>query len=227
MAYFDDAQTLFEARHEEVRSFLFKFKSLVNNDSNLDRCDEHILKSNILLMQYNILESSFLELYKSFYLFLQSCHISIDNINKSFAYNLYLIMRRGSQKKIDKFKLKLSDSSQTTNFSKSAMFASFDLDEEEKKFLVNGNLDGRKIKKFLEDFGIDTALIESIELSSLQIIKDKRQLLAHGGASFSDVGKDISWDALENNVETLKQIFDATKVTLISFCNSLNNSNAG
>lgn len=220
MTYFNNAILIFDERQNEMITFLENCIGLKNRSpSIIDRETEHILKSNIVLMQYNILESSFLELYKSLYDFLKTCNISVDYLNKSFTYNIYSIIKRSTQIKHTRVQTQLTTTN--TNFSKCAMSICFELDDEEKKFLVNGNLDGKKIKDFLQDFGIDITELNSLNLSNIRTLKDNRQLLAHGGSSFSDVGEGVSWDTLELNVATLSELFHTSLRLLQSFCESM------
>lgn len=222
MLSFDDAQFLFEARHNEMREFLTRFYQLSSADQNtIDRDSFEIIRSNILLMQYNVIESSFLELYKIFYNFLKDSTLSLDNLNNSFSYHIYNIIKRAAQHKHEKIKIRLNASNSNLNFSNCAMSICFDLDEEEKKFLVNGNLDGKKIKDFFQEFGINISTLESLDLSPLRTLKDHRQLLAHGGSSFSDIGKEISWDTLNSNSQLINDLFINSKQALTDFCNEL------
>jgi len=222
MSYFDSAEIIFEERHFEMNNFLIQFKTLKDSsDFDLPREHEHILKSNIVLMQYNILESAFLELFKCLYNFLKSCSLSVDDLNKSFTYNLYSIIKRSTTKKHQLIQTKLIQEDSNLNFSNCAMLICFDLDAEEQKFLVNGNLDGKKIKTFLEDFGIDISPLNLLDLSQIQTLKDNRQLLAHGGSSFSEVGKQISWETLEANSSTINELFNQSKLLLTDFCHML------
>lgn len=220
MLSFNDAQFLFEERHNEMEEFLNRFHQLANkSQDSIDRDSFDIIKSNILLMQYNVIESSFLELYKTFYNFLKDSTLSLDSLNKSFSYHIYSIIKRSAQHKHEKLKSRLSSSD--LNFSNCAMSICFDLDDEEKKFLVNGNLDGKKIKEFFQEFGIDVSTLENLNLSPLRTLKDNRQLLAHGGSSFSSVGKEISWDTLISNSQLIKRLFDNAKSALSNFCDDL------
>lgn len=222
MLSFNDAQYLFDERHNEMYNFLTRFHQLSMTDpSTIDRDSFKVIRSNILLMQYNVIESSFLELYKTFYNFLKNSTLSLDSLNKSFSYHIYLIIKRATQKKHDQVQTKLNTPNSTANFSNCAMGLCFDLDEEEKKFLVNGNLDGRKIKDFFQNFGIDISSLENLDLSPLKTLKDRRQLLAHGGSSFSEVGSQITWEALISNSQLIKDLFDNSKQALLSFCNEL------
>lgn len=222
MFSFDDAQYLFEARHNEMEEFLCKYHELSdNNNTIIGREDFKIIRSNILLMQYNVIESSFLELYKNFYDFLKTCTLSLDSLNRNFTYNIYKLIKRAANNKHENIRIKLIDSTSSLNFSNCAMSICFDLDSEEKKFLVNGNLDGRKIKEFLQDFGIDISPLENLDLKPLKTLKDNRQLLAHGGSSFSDIGLNTSWDTLHTNSQLIKNLFENAKTSLTNFCNEL------
>lgn len=131
MLSFNDAQFLFEERHNEMEEFLNRFHQLANkSQDSIDRDSFDIIKSNILLMQYNVIESSFLELYKTFYNFLKDSTLSLDSLNKSFSYHIYSIIKRSAQHKHEKLKSRLSSSD--LNFSNCAMSICFDLDDEEK-----------------------------------------------------------------------------------------------
>ena len=235
MSYFENAQNIFDARYLETEEYLNCFLSFfqhknVDKDGNeiISREHQHIIKSNIALMQYNILESSFLELYNNFYVSLQRCKLSLDSLNNQFTYTIYQMIKRASNDKYKDIKDKLfSDDELLSNlsFSNHAMSTCFKLDEEERKFLVNGNLDGKKIKDFLITFGLDVTAIDqigSLELSSLRVLKDNRQLLAHGGQSFFQVGKEsISWDDLVMNQKTIESLFIESKNILTKFCDDL------
>lgn len=224
MFYFDTAQALFDERFREVKDYLLFSETLKNEHKEvigLLRKYEHILKSNICLMQYNLLESSFLELYKGLYALLKDSEICLDQMNSKFVIYVYSLIKRATAKKHENLKEILLKPDNTWNFSKGAIFTCFEIDDEEKKFLVNGNLDGRKIKEFIANWGIDISSLESLDLTNLKTLKDNRQLLAHGGASFSDVGKDVSWDTLNSNNDAIKTLFDETKMLFTSFINEI------
>lgn len=218
MHYFESAKILFNERCEEMDTFLKNSSNLAQNNP-YDRNFEHILKSNCILMQYNILESSFLELFNNLYDFLKNCDISIDSLNSSFSYYIYSLIKRQNKNKHEQIKLRFNNNG--LNFSRSTISLCFDLDEEEKKFLLNGNIDGKKIKELLQNFGINIEKLENLDLREIKIIKDCRQHLAHGASSFSEIGKTISWDTLKNNSSTIKELFTESTLLLESFCESL------
>lgn len=221
MIYFDDALNLFNLRYEETNSFLTETQSWIN-DNDLSREHEHILKSNIILMQYNILESSFVELYSELYSYLSQYQVSLDSIDNDLSYKVFCMIKRLNSKQHESFKTRIKTTDNGSNpFSSNIFSLCFELNEETRKSLVNGNLDGRKIKDFLKDFGLDINEINQLDLSSLKSIKDERQRLAHGAASFMDVGREISWDGLKNNMEVIKELFTKSKEILTEFIQNL------
>lgn len=225
MDYFEGASAIFEDRSDEINQFIFFSQSVVNNEGQeqerSNRINENILKSNILLMQYNLLESVFLEVFKEFYETIKDASIIIDDMSPQFSYNFYLLLKRAPSKTSEKLKLKLFSQESARNFSHSAISSCFDLDEEEKKFLVNGNLDGRKIKEFLSEWGIDISILEGSDIGCLRTLKDQRQLLAHGGQSFSATGRSATWEDIESHKIAINTLFNETKSLLSSFLNQL------
>lgn len=57
---------------------------------------------------------------------------------------------------------------------------------------ISGNIDAQKIRDIAKQFGYD----ETKDGRQLVIIKDKRNILAHGEYTFSDVGKDYTYNEL-------------------------------
>lgn len=225
MAYFEGANAIFEDRSSEIDRFLAFSKAIVCVENpeqhRANRINENILRSNILLMQYNLLESIFLEVFKEFYETMKNTSITIDNMSPQFSYNFYLLLRRSPSKTSEKVKMKLFGRDLARNFSYSAISSCFDLDDEEQKFLVNGNLDGRKIKDFLSEWGIDISILEEQDVSCLKTLKDQRQLLAHGGQSFSAIGRNATWEDIDSHKTAIDTLFNETKSLLSSFLNQL------
>lgn len=226
MNYFESSDALFIERHNEVIDFLTA--AMIWKDHhpegetafNLSRAHEHILKSNIILMQYNVIEAVFLELFSNLYTYLSQYDSSIEDMDNALIYQIFCMIRRLPNNTHEKFKGKI-DQNPPIKFSAAILSLCFELTEETKKHLVNGNLDGKKIKKFFEDFGIDVTRLNNLDLRNLQLIKTNRQFLAHGGLSFSAVGRDISWDTLKENNEIIQLLFDGSKNILTDFIHGL------
>lgn len=236
MNYFNDAQILFETRYEEVSNYFAHidtyFTQIATSSRQSDMIEqvffasrehEFIIRSNILLMIYNMFESSFLELYKTFYDFLKDLETPIDNMNEIFVYGVYKKMRRNKAEITSQIRNHLTTSSNGLSFSRLCMKVSFDLDEEERKFLINGNLDGRKIKETFADFGLPIDGLDELNWESLVEMKQNRQQLTHGGMSFSDVGKTLSLDGLKLTLQAVCQLFEYCRDKLTAFCQSHDN----
>lgn len=238
MNCFEEAQILFNDRYSETKAFLdnaIKWKNWGSlssaargekpenwGDFQISRQHEHVLKSNIILMQYNIIESVFLELYLSLYNYLSEYEIAIDQLDPALMHKVFCLIKNLSDNKRAEFKEKIHRKGNgNLPFSSNILSICFKLDEEAEKKLINGNLDGRKIKEFFKDFGVDIRDIDQMNLQCILAIKNKRQLLAHGAMSFSDVGKDIAWDNLESNLEVIKDLFEKSKESLSNFVGNL------
>lgn len=238
MNCFEEAQLLFNDRYSETKAFLenaIKWKNWGNlsqadkgdkpeswGDFQISRQHEHVLKSNIILMQYNIIESAFLELYLSLYNYLSEYEIAIDQLDPALMHKVFCMIKDLSNNKRAEFKEKIHrEEGRNFPFSSNILSICFKLDKEAEKKLINGNLDGRKIKEFFNDFGVDISNIDQMNLQCILTIKNKRQMLAHGAMSFSDVGKEIAWDNLESNLEVIKDLFEKSKESLSSFVGNL------
>lgn len=232
MNYFESSEELFQERYNEVNYFLqtaMRWKDSQKNDDQsaiiLSREHEHILKSNIILMQYNVIEAVFVELFASLYDYLSRYDSLLDNMDNNLTYQIFRMIRRLPNDAQDKFQRKVSQDS-TLKFSSIILSLCFELTEDAKRKLINGNLDGKKIKHFFTEFGIDIEPLDEIKLTNIYEIKNQRQLLAHGGLSFSNVGKDISWDGLEENNAIIQSLFDTSKNLLTLFITNLISANS-
>lgn len=221
MNYFDGAEELFQQRSNEINKFINQCKLIQDQQfmtPNEKREFTRVVKSNVVLMQYNLIESVFLELFVEFYQILKNSNLGIDDLSSRFFYNLLLLIRRMPDKNLKIIQDSIDNSSSSDiRLSNLILKAGFELTEEEKKFLVNGNLDGRKVKEFLQDWGFDIHAIDSLDVSCLRTLKDQRQLLAHGGNSFSDQGRSITWENIDSYKQAIDKLFIATKKLLTDF----------
>ena len=77
------------------------------------------------------------------------------------------------------------------------------------------------IKEFLSEWGIDISILEDSDVGCLRTLKDQRQLLAHGGQSFSATGRSATWEDIESHKIAINTLFNETKSLLSSFLNQL------
>lgn len=174
----------FQERVTEVEiyySFIDVFISSNTND-NLNK----ILKSNLLLMLYNLIESSISNAVEEIHNEIYSRTISFNTLKIELRTRLIKYLK--NYLKPDKFVSDIND-------------IALDLVKQcfDKQKLFNGNIDSRKIKELGINYGFssNTNYSRTKNGNCLLIIKGRRNDLAHGTFSFTEVGKDYSLVDLE------------------------------
>lgn len=178
-----DIKNTFEQRKTEIEEyfqFLNSYKP-VNAADNLFK----ILKSNLLVMLYNLIESSISNGIEAIHNNIYSNSISFNSLKEKIKS---LVITNTKRVNSDKFVAKI------TNIATDIVKHTFKREE-----LFNGNVDSRKIKKLSEQYGFnsETDYSRTKHGSHLVTIKDKRNDLAHGIYSFTEVGKEYTMQDLE------------------------------
>lgn len=75
---------------------------------------------------------------------------------------------------------------------------------------ISGNIDAQEIRKISEQIGCDIVA----DGRNLKTIKDKRNKLAHGEKTFSELGKDISVSDLIEYKNDVKSYLDSVLITI-------------
>lgn len=200
--------SIFEDRKEEV-SFYFSIvekidinpldKSIVKENSKLVK----IMKSNIILMLYNLVEactvSGILEIYEN--LKSENCSYNsvICEIQKLWTkYQVKQIYGPTTEKST--YENRIGEIINSILESHPVVLTKSSLD-------ISGDLDARKIKKLCDSHRIRYQL--PVKGESLQMIKRERNNLAHGDVSFSDCAKDISISQLRDIIEEVFSFMDS------------------
>jgi hypothetical protein len=201
-----DVKNTFDQRKieiEEYFQFLSNYKP-VNADDNLFK----ILKSNLLVMLYNLTESSISNAIEEIHNNIYSNSISFNSLKEKIKS---LVINNTKRVNSDKFVTKLTDIA--TDIIKHTF---------KREELFNGNVDSRKIKKLSEQYGFnsDTDYERTKHGSHLITIKDKRNDLAHGIYSFTEVGKEYTVQDLEEmkdkTINYISDILDNIEVYLLN-----------
>ena len=173
----------FEQRKTEIEIYFNFLNSYVpeNADDDLFK----ILKSNLLVMLYNLIESSISNAIEEIHNNIHSNAVSFNLLKENFKTLLISNTKRVNP---NDFVSKINDVA--TDIVKHT----FKKDE-----LFSGNVDSRKIKKLSEQYGFnsDTDYDKTKHGSYLVTIKGRRNDLAHGVFSFTEVGKEYSKQELE------------------------------
>ena len=142
---------------------------------------EKTLKATVFLLLYNLVESTIRSAIQYIYDDLKNQQISFDQLNQSFQNHIIKILKDTS----------LKDRDWQQNIAITLINIS-----SEKDVSFAGNLDARKIKDTLNNYGIQ--LTQRVDGQDLRIVKEARKDLAHGHSSFSERARNYtSGDLLE------------------------------
>lgn len=209
----------FNDRVQEIEIYFKALKELYvtrrcSAERNVFHSDDFlkILKSNGLLMMYNLVESSImggiLEIYdelKQHSLTYKDVRKEIQDIWFSFKFNQVYDKTAHYNSYRDKAVEIIG-----------AILNSEILSLDRKATDISGNLDAEKIRQICKNHGITYTLTEDCKGGTvLTDVKNKRNNLAHGTISFVECGRDYSIEDLENiHKQTtlfLKAILDGMK----------------
>ena len=153
----------------------------------------NILKSNLFLLLYNLVESSFKKSLESICLNITNDEITyirvIPEIRKIWINKQYknfestCVIPREMQK--SEFLM-----NKINNIAQDIINIEFDNE-------LSGNVTTKQIKDLTTEYGLQSDEILEKEANSLFIIKNKRNNLAHGNESFSECGRDYTLEKLE------------------------------
>lgn len=207
---------IFKDRKDEI-DFFFSVMEKINDDTqNQYKIDNErffkIMKSNFLLMLYNLIEASIINGILEIYDKLTEDKCSYKQLIKELQklWTDYKITKiYGPTVAINTYKTCIKKIIDIVIKNDSMSFKEFD-----KNILdINGNLDAKKIKKLCDSHKIRYKLDRKGEC--LYQIKQKRNALAHGDDSFSDCAKDFTINDLREMKEEvfifLENILDGMK----------------
>ncbi len=176
--YFNFVQTTTHlARDFDPRKIIFVSESV-----------HHVLKSNLFLLLYNLIESSFRNSLEKICIAITSEELSYQNLIPQIK-----------QMWINKEYKSFGDTCPIPRETLKSEFVMNKIDMIAQEIIninfnneLSGNVTPSIIKKSIEEYGLKTNHIPKENESSLFIIKDKRNNLAHGNESFSECGRNYS-----------------------------------
>lgn len=188
--------TLFEDRKAEIEFYYSIMLDIENNTGKISTVDNskffRILKSNFLLMLYNLVEacvvSGMMEIYESLKQSQSGYNDLIDEIQ-----TLWSNYRIG-----DIYK----SSGTRSSYERGTHDIITQVITDQPVFLnraaldISGNLDARRIKTLCDKHHI--RYVASDDDGCLRTVKEKRQNLAHGDESFGDCARDMTLGQLEH-----------------------------
>ena len=187
---------LFEDRKAEIEFYYSIMLDIENNTGKIQTIDNskffRILKSNFLLMLYNLVEacvvSGMLEIYES-----------LKQSQSGYNELIEEIQSLWSKYKIGEI---YKSSGTRSSYEKGVREIIAQVITDEPVFLnraaleISGNLDARRIKNLCDKHCI--RYVASDDDGCLKTVKEKRQNLAHGDESFGDCARDMTLSQLEH-----------------------------
>ena len=174
----EEINDIINLRKQDILSIISVIDDYKNISINSNAC----LKSTILIMLYNLLEGTITQTFSLIFEKVSSEVECFDSLNSNLQ-KLYLKRynnKLSSTNKIYRFVSQCNDLHKIS-------YKNFTQESE----LYSGNLDARKIRELLLQLGIKYELHTDGE-ENLSIIKDKRNKLAHGEFSYSEIGRDYT-----------------------------------
>lgn len=201
-----DVKTTFQERANEIETYYLFLESFIPNcrDENLNK----ILKSNLILMLYNLVESSISNAIEEIHNNIHQNNISFDVLKLELREEIITLVKAKNSKD---FVLSVN------NLAIDIVKKSFN-----KQKAFSGNIDSRKIVELSKVYGFSdrTVYDQTKNGHCLVEIKGKRNDLAHGVFSFTEVGKDYSVQDMEKMkseaVHYLQQILSNIETSLLN-----------
>lgn len=161
------------------------------NKENLESNLFKILKANLFLMLYNLVESSVRNSLEEIHNSIKSENISYNNCIDEIKA---LWVEYNYKKFVQKSAFDITGIIDSISLDKIIMDYS-DYSEKVKSNDISGNIDGQKIRKISEKYSIEKN--RRINGHKLLTIKNNRNRLAHGEVTFSEIGQNYTLEELK------------------------------
>ncbi len=216
----DDTKSIFDARCVEIKYYMDFIKSIepdktyigMDDVESIEQAQEvgdqertncipisnetkKILKANVYLLLYNLVESTVRNTLQAIYNHFEVKGISFHEVRSELQLEVLKNLRRYIQNNdVTNF------NKQITDISKDIIYMTFNASDR-----FNGNVDAKFVREKVERMGfsvvVDAFARDGVDLLS---IKYQRNSLAHGELSFCDCGKDLVASDLESMFERTK-----------------------
>ncbi|MFS1236805.1 MAE_28990/MAE_18760 family HEPN-like nuclease [Enterococcus lactis] len=178
-----------------------------------DKCEAVFksLKSNVILMMYNLIESTVRLTMNAYYDEFNDKKLSYKSLVEEIK-KTWIKQSLGMAKNGDSIQKSIYEMIELAVEEESTVEISFE------QFTLSGNADLREIKEIMKNHGIeyDEKNFKTFG-GSLKSIKDMRNSLAHGNVSFQDNGRELT-------ISELKEYQSQTYQCLNYFMNTVENS---
>lgn len=211
--YFD-----FDQRVKEIELYFVALKAL--DEKSLQSSNKpyfnseflKILKANTLIMIYNLVESTVIGGIVEIYDKIKEDKLAYSDLNTKIQKIWFSFKFRQVYDPLSHF---ISYQEQASKIIDSILNKKI-IELDRKATSISGNLDAQKIRNICAEHGISlVASPESRGGIQLEMVKDRRNQLAHGSLSFAECGRDLTYkDLLQIKEETvcfLKDFLDGVQ----------------
>lgn len=181
------------------------------NKFNITSESRKILKGAVYILLYNLIESTMREAICFIHDSLYDKNVQFDSLKKNLRTEIV------KRLKSDSVGVENFINGLTKGISCGISHATFN-----KKKLFSGNIDRDEIKEkaTIYGFSISSDYIHTKHGEKLSTIKQHRNDLAHGNVSFTEIGKNVSYQDLENVSLEVIAYLDAIATNIEDYINS-------
>jgi hypothetical protein len=205
----------FKNKAEEINEYFSFIETTthlrLNETSNtiqVSKTVHNVLKANLFLLLYNLVESSFKNA-------LENICININNDILKYKEIIPELKEMWIEKEYKNFEnCTIPKNTKKSKFIMNKIesitndIVKIEFYKDEKKLKnddISGNLDAREINRISKKYGAKVENIPSIDTNPLQTVKSKRNNLAHGDETFSECGESYTMNELkEINKNSIK-----------------------
>ncbi len=186
---------LLECQNTQADRRPYFFRGTEAFDMERENSAKHILISTVLVMIYNLAESTAVATVEYIYDHLKDMRVSYNDLNDNFKERI-----------LNDFKKKrINITNFIKNNSQESVSRTIIKESLDKKYFFSGNVDRRKIKEAFENISFS---FETDSGQNLIKVKEARRQLTHSENSFARYGRNTSLEELRLIAEDVKKYFD-------------------
>ncbi len=216
-----DIFNVFEERKQEINDYFDFLESvsepqaaiaLNSNRIPIAEAIPKILRSNAILMLYNLIEYTFSAALEEIFKTIKRQNVPFDELTNSIKIVVLDALKKEHEK------------NQTKNIIALISQINSDITQFHPVYdeLFSGNVHAKKIKEYATKYGFSATTNGAItrDGSDLQEIREKRKTLAHGEQSFSEVAKDEPLTQLKQRRDRVFAYIEAILENIRNFINT-------
>jgi hypothetical protein len=178
----------FEKRCDEIKVYLDWLAEMEKSTWDIPGGLPSTMKAAAMLLLYNVVESTMTNAVEAVFDELQQRKVSFDLLSPEFKAAVLGNVKSCAADKLTPKLVAITTDIISSSFDKAKVF--------------NGNVDSKKIRDTLKDFGVRKT--HAYDEERLRDIMVARNRLAHGAESFGDYGKDLTAPQLLEDYERVR-----------------------